>query len=105
MQPWSRLRDELIASDPHCHQCGAEHGVTANLHYHHTTPRHRGTGCQKGVLLCERCHQAWHAEERRQHLQVNEKGFAITDYNPYKPRKKIRNREFEIRKMLAGYSC
>ena len=90
---YKRYRDQLLAEEPFCSRCGAEHGVGHEaLHYHHVTPQHTGeTDHSQGVLLCGRCHSIYHGYERRAHKVVDEQGYTHGTFAG-QPRRKLNDR-------------
>ena len=91
MSAWSNYRRKALAEDPHCRRCGVEHGsdVGSYLHWHHLDPRHTGSrDHSKGILLCQRCHQAEHVRHKQVRIDgSSQRGLPLPERDNVKRRK------------------
>lgn len=101
-----KYRKALLAEDPHCHSCGAEHGTGSEaLHYHHLIPQHTGnTDHSYGILLCRQCHSYENRKQRNEHKQVNIDGTITNPHNPFAKKKSKLQQQREIYSLVRFWS-
>lgn len=92
-RPYERYRKQLLASSPWCANCSYEPARDSELHYHHPVAQSLGGDHASGILLCKVCHDSESARQRSAHKQVGADGYRINDVNPFRPRKRYKNRE------------
>lgn len=93
-QRYKKYRKQLLMQDPHCANCGQEHGVEGEaLEFHHVIAQHTGaTDHTEGVLLCKRCHRLVTNQQRNEHKQVSLDGLRQGS-NPYQAGKKPKRKQ------------
>ena len=85
---WKSQKERLMAETPYCYSCGVDHGIGASfLEFHHITPRHKNLDEHEGVLLCRRCHNDVHIQERNAHKVADDRGYSPVTPNVYRGNK------------------
>ena len=103
--PYKKHREALLAVDPHCNHCGVEHSTEEPLHYHHTIPQYTGaTDHSRGVLLCARCHQDVHGNDRRTHKVIDPRTGEMATQDAYAHKRQRRAERRRAEKMLDAFA-